>query len=78
MFQSFRKRCLKWVSQNTGKVKVLTTGYSVLSSVRCGKNTVFMRKAMKTDALMAVRHSGRAVISIREKLWRNFSHQSRV
>lgn len=42
LFKAHKKRCLKWASLNTREVPAPTTGYLVLSSARCGKNSVFV------------------------------------
>lgn len=61
LFKTLRKRCLKWASQNTREVPAPATGYLVLSSVRCGKNTLCLWRAIKTDALVTVKHLLRAL-----------------
>lgn len=60
LFKALRKRCLKWASQNTREVPAPTTGYLVLSPARCGKNILFLWRAIKTDSLVAVKHLLRA------------------
>lgn len=68
LFKALKKRCLKWVRQNTREVQAPATGYLVLSSVRCGKNTLFFWRATKTDALVAVKHPVRASEKTLEKV----------